>query len=59
MIVRGVGSAGSANHGHDVFFPHYQEIVAVDLHFRSAVLAEQDLVADLDVERADVAVLEK
>src|SRR6185312_11302589 len=46
------------DHGHDVFFTHDQELFAVDLHFRSAVLAEQNLVADLYVERADVAVLE-
>src|SRR5687767_586627 len=41
------------DHGHDVFFTHDQEIIAVDLHFRSAVLAEQDFVADLHIERTD------
>src|SRR5262245_25697626 len=46
------------DHGHDVLFTHDQELFAIHLYFRSAVLAEQDLVADLDVERTDVAVLE-
>src|SRR6187455_1436579 len=46
------------DHGHDVFFTHDQEIFAVDLHFRSAVLAEQNLVADFDVEGTDLAVFE-
>ena len=33
-------------------------LFAVDLHLGAAVLAEEDAVADLDVERADLAVLE-
>src|SRR5690348_10969790 len=48
----------SFNHGHDVFLAHDHQILAVDLHLSPAVLAEQDLVADLDVERTDLAVLE-
>ena len=44
--------------GHDVFFTHDHQVVTVDFHFGAAVFAEQDLVADLDVERADFAVLE-
>ena len=44
--------------GHDVFFTHDHEFFAVDLHFGAAVLAEQDLVADLDVERTHLAVFE-
>src|SRR4029078_700426 len=43
---------------HDVVFAHHEQILAVDLHFGTGVLAEQDLVALLDVERADLAVLE-
>ena len=35
-----------------------QVLLAVELHFGAAVLAEEDAVADLDVERADLAVLE-
>src|ERR1700756_2781419 len=46
------------NHGHDVFLTHDHQFFAVDFHFGAAVLAEQDLVADLDVEGPDVAVLE-
>src|SRR5687767_6569855 len=44
--------------GHDVFLAHHEEVFAVDLDFGSAVLAEQDLVADLDVERTDLAVFQ-
>jgi hypothetical protein len=44
------------DHGHDVFFTHDHQLVAIHLHFGTAVLAEQNLVADLDVERANFAV---
>src|SRR5271170_6120724 len=43
--------------GHDVFLAHYHEVLAFDLHFRAAVLAEQDLVADFYVERTHLPVL--
>src|SRR5581483_7398804 len=46
------------DHGHNIFLSHHYEILAVDLHFGPAVLAEQDFVADLDVEGTDLAVLE-
>src|SRR6184192_460123 len=46
------------NHGHDVFFAHDHKLIPVDLDLGSAVLAEQDLVADLDVERPNLAVFE-
>src|SRR6266513_2563774 len=46
------------NHGHDVFFAHDHKLITLDLDLGSAVLAEQDLVADLDVERPHMAVLE-
>src|SRR5450432_3895252 len=46
------------NHGHDVFFAHDHELFAVDLDLGSAVLAEQDLVADFYIERTDRAVFE-
>src|SRR4051812_35206966 len=41
----------------DVFLAHDQVLFAVDLHFAAAVLAEQHLVAGLDVEGDDLAVL--
>src|SRR5580698_153069 len=43
--------------GHDVFLAHHNQFVAVHLHFGPAVLAEQNLVADFDVQRANLAVL--
>src|SRR5246127_4191994 len=46
------------DHGHNVFLTHDHQFFAVDFHFGAAVLAEQNLVADLDVEGPDVAVLE-
>src|SRR5688572_1441138 len=46
------------DHRHHVFFAHDEVLLAIDLHFGPAVLAEEDVVTDLDVERADVAVLE-
>src|SRR5581483_10353064 len=46
------------NHGHNVFLSHDDQLLAVDPDFRAAVLAEEDLVADLDVERTDLAVFE-
>src|ERR1700756_3659692 len=44
------------NHGHDVFFAHDHEVITVDLDLSSAVLAEQDLVADFHVERPHLTV---
>src|SRR6267154_531042 len=41
---------GSGDHAHDVGFLHDQEVVAVDLDLRPGPLAEQDPVADLDVD---------
>src|SRR5205814_10278581 len=38
----------SVHDGHDVFFAHHQNLVAFDAHRGARVLAEQDLVADLD-----------
>src|SRR5487761_1586885 len=46
------------DHGHDVLFAHHDQLLAVDFDFRAAVLAEKDLVADLDVEGTDFAVFE-
>src|SRR4029450_1587767 len=44
--------------GHHVFFAQDEKLFTVDFHFCAAVLAEQDVVADLDVERTNFAVLE-
>src|SRR5689334_2996330 len=46
------------NHGHNIFLAHHNEVLAVDLHLGSAVFAEEDFVADLDVEWTDLAVVE-
>src|SRR5512135_3499130 len=45
-------------HRHHVFFAHDEVFLAVQLHLGAAVLAEKHVVADLDVERAHLAVLE-
>src|SRR6185295_18296161 len=46
------------DNGHHVFFAHDEKLFAVDFHFGTAVLAEQDVVADFDVERTHFAVLQ-
>src|SRR5581483_11032338 len=43
---------------HDVVFAHHEVLGAFDFHRLAGEFAEQDAVADLDVERADIAVLE-
>src|SRR6266852_5070058 len=43
---------------HDVVFTHHEVLGAFDLHGLAGELAEQDAVADLDVERAHLAVFE-
>ena len=42
----------------DIAFAHDQKLLAIDLNFGAAVLAEQHLVALLDGDRTDLAVLE-
>src|SRR5690606_11063098 len=44
---------------HHVVFTHDEQLFAVDLDLGAGVLAEQHLVALLEVERANLAVLEK
>src|SRR5690348_16263543 len=56
-FVRG-GRRSGLDHAHDVFFAHDEQFLAFDLHGLARVLAEQDLVADLDGHRADLAVVE-
>src|SRR5690606_35759555 len=48
----------SAEQGVDVVFPHHQVLVAVELDLGAAVLAEQDLVAGLDLGGTHAAVVE-
>ena len=44
-------------HGEDVVLTHDHVLFAIEVDLRAGVLAEEDLVALLDVERRDVAVL--
>ena len=45
------------DHGHDVFFAHHQQLLAVDLDGLAGVLAEEHLVTDLDGQRTGLAVI--
>src|SRR4249919_3669026 len=47
----------SADDPEDVAFLHDDQVFTVDLHFGARPLAEQDLVAGLDVQRRDLAVI--
>src|SRR3954469_6534419 len=49
--------AGSVHDGHDVFFAHHEQLVAVDLDGGARVFAEEDLVADLHVDGGDFALV--
>ena len=51
------GSEGSADNPEDVAFLHDDEVFTVDLHLGAGPFAEQDLVAGLDVQRGDLAVV--
>src|ERR1044071_8274660 len=48
-------SARSGDHAHDVGFLHDQEVLTVELHFRTRPLAEQHAVAGLHVDRDQLA----
>src|SRR5687767_5419654 len=50
------GVSRSVHDGHDVFFAHHEQLVAVDLDGGARVLAEEDLVADFHVDGGDLAV---
>src|ERR1700742_650055 len=50
-------AGGLVEHAHDVAFLHDQQLLAVDLDFSAGPLAEQDAVADLEVERGQLAAL--
>src|ERR1043166_2884165 len=51
------GGGRAFEHAHDVGLLHDQEILAVDLHFGAGPLAEQHAVADLQIDRDELAVL--
>ena len=43
---------------HDVVFTHHEVLGAFDFHGLAGELAEQDAIADFDIERAHLAVFE-
>src|SRR3954452_7794887 len=51
------GGGSALDHGEQVVFLHDQQLVAVDLDGLAGVLAEQDAVADLDVQRDELALV--
>src|SRR5689334_25227165 len=50
----GYGESGAFDYAHDVFLAHDEELFAFDLHRLAGILAEQDLVADLHVQRDEL-----
>src|SRR3981081_3083175 len=46
------------DHGHNVFLTHDYQLIAIHLHFGTAVLTEENPVADLEVERANFTVFQ-
>src|SRR5213596_2299284 len=52
-----VSPSSAFDHAEDVLLAHDEVLLAVDLDLRSGVLHEQDLVADLDVEGRQLAVV--
>src|ERR1700758_2727957 len=52
-----LGAADIGENAHDVALLHDQQLLAVDLHFSARPLAEQHAVADLDVDRDQLAAL--
>src|SRR5258707_9814319 len=56
LKLRGLAlAAGLHDHAHDVALLHDDQILAIELHLGARPLAEQHAVADLDVERVDLA----
>jgi hypothetical protein len=45
------------DHAHDVFLAHHQQLVALHLDGLPGILAEENAVADFDVERNEFAVV--
>ena len=52
-----LGGGAALDHAHDVGLLHDQEILAVDLHFGARPFAEQHGVADLEIDRDQLAAL--
>src|SRR5690348_9176340 len=52
-----LASGGVGEDTHDVALLHDEEILTIELDLGARPLAEQDAVADLDVERLELAVL--
>src|ERR1017187_10162877 len=50
-----LGGSAAFDHAHDVGFLHDQEILTIDFHFGARPLAEQHGVADLEVDRDQLA----
>src|ERR1051325_1452527 len=50
-----MGCLVAFDHAHDVFLAHHEELIALDLDGLARVLAEQHAVADLDVDRNQLA----
>src|SRR5665213_579431 len=57
FLSNSVGADASVDDGHDVFFAHHEQLIAVDLDGGARVFAEEHLVADLEVDRAHLAVV--
>src|SRR6478672_10019644 len=53
------GDDRSAEDGEDVVFLHDEQVGAIELHFGAGVLAEQHLVADLDLGGTDRTVIQR
>src|SRR5438309_12084232 len=51
------GGLCAFDYAHDVFLAHHEELIALHLHGLAGVLAEQDPVADLDVNRDQLALV--
>src|ERR1700694_5821379 len=50
-----LGGGAANDHAHDVAFFHDQEILTVDFHFGARPFAEQHGVADLEIDRDQLA----
>src|SRR5258706_5658332 len=57
MVISSRNIRLSVHDGHDVFLAHHEDLVAFDANRGAGVFAEQDLVADFDVDGDKLAVL--
>ena len=56
MLCKAVAGKLTFDDAHDVFFAHHEQFFAFDLDGLAGIFAEQNLVADLHVQRTDFAV---